>query len=51
MKSAKLGADVGRQTADIDRFSQILLTDLRATIGLRNATVALRNKKSTGVTK
>ena len=38
-KSAKIGADVGRQSADVARFSNFWLTDRRATVGLGNVTV------------
>ena len=38
-KFAKIGADVGRQSADIARFSHFWLTDRRATVGLGNVTV------------
>ena len=37
--SAKIGADVGRQSADVARFSDFLLTDRRATVGFGNVTV------------
>ena len=40
-KSAKIGADVGRQSADVARFSHFWLTDRRATVGLGNVTVVL----------
>ena len=40
-KSAKIGADVGRQSAYVARFSQFLLTDRRATVGLGNVTVVI----------
>ena len=38
-KFAKIGADVGRQSADVARFSNFWLTDRRATVGLVNVTV------------
>ena len=40
-KSAKIGAYIGRQSPDVARFSQILLTDCRATVGLGDVTVEL----------
>ena len=40
-KFAKIGADVGRQSADVARFSNFWLTDRRATVGLGNVTVVL----------
>ena len=40
-KSAKIGADVGRQSADVARFSHFWLTDRRATVGLGNVTVVI----------
>ena len=40
--SAKIGADVGRQSADVARFSKILLADRRPTVGLGNVTVVLK---------
>ena len=36
---SKIGADVGRQSADVARFSHYWLTDRRATVGLGNVTV------------
>ena len=39
--SVKIGADVGRQSADVARFSKILLADHRPTVGLGNVTVVL----------
>ena len=38
-KSAKNGADVGRPSADVARFSHFWLTDRRATVGFGNVTV------------
>ena len=40
-KSSKIGADVGRQSADVARFSHFWLADRRATVGLGNVTVVL----------
>ena len=37
--SAKIGADVGRQSADVARFSKILLENRRPTVGFGNVTV------------
>ena len=42
-KFAKIGADVGRQSADVARFSHFWLTDRRATVGLGNVTVVLQS--------
>ena len=41
-KSAKIGADVSRQSADVARFSNFWLTDRRATVVLGNVTVVLQ---------
>ena len=41
-KSTNIGAYVGRQSADVARFSLFWLTDRRATVGLGNVTVVLR---------
>ena len=38
-KSAKIGADVDRQSGDVARFSHFSLTDRRATVDLGNVTV------------
>ena len=38
-KSAIIGADVGRQSADVARISHFWLTDSRPTVGLGNVTV------------
>ena len=40
-KSAKISADVGRASADVARFSKLLLADRRPTVGLSNVTVVL----------
>ena len=39
--SAKIGTDIGRQSTDVARFSQILLAERRPTVGLGNVTVVL----------
>ena len=49
-KSTKIGADVGRQSADVARFSHFLLTDRRETVSLGNVSVVLfRNQNFVGV--
>ena len=46
-KSSKIGADVGRQSADVARFSHFWLIDRRATVGLGNVTVVYENERFT----
>ena len=48
-KSAKIGADVGRQSVDVANFLIFFLADSRPTVGLGNVTVVLLYNTGHGV--